>query len=285
MNVLESKCQKLLLSINTGDIDSYKRLRTSIVADISDNDFMVSDYDDSLVVGKGLVVILDDMPHNGVIYKRIVLIALHSLLKTIISDKNDNNPQTATASALLLILFSENQNFIGGEYIVSKLRTMDAAAHQFIGMTCVFYWKYSFNTSKPFLLNQTQQRLQKAINTCTLDTPDISTRKKVIDFEYDNFNSMLHDLPLDLELKYPGMPFNDPEIVYPKIQTLFTSESLYFKKTESFPQTNTINNIEVNSINRQVVNASSKKPESKSGCLGIIVFLFIFTSLIMACSI
>lgn len=279
MTDLEINCQKLLLSINSKDIEAYKRIRTSIVATISDNDFSVGDYNDNLAIGKGLLIILDDMSHNGITYKRIVLIALHSLLRIIINDKNDNNSQTAIASALLLILFSENQDFVGGEYLVSKIRTLDAAANQFIGMTCVFYWKYKFNASKPTLLYRTDQRLQKAINTSTIDTPDISIRKKVIDFEYDNFNSMLHDLPLDVELKYPGVPFFNPEIVFPKIQSLFKSELLYFKKIESLPNTKTINN----NINKPVTNVVSKTTESSSGCLGLVIF-FIVTTLFMACS-
>ena len=280
MNDLESKCQKLLLSITSGDVDAYKRLRTSIVAEISDNDFMVRDYEDNLAIGRGLVIILDDMPQNGLIYKRVVLIALRSLLKIIISDKNDNNPETAIASALLLIMFSEEQDFVGGEYIVSKVRTTDAAAHQFIGMMCVFYWKYKFNASKPTLMPRTQQRLQTAINTSTIDTPDTSTRKKIIDFEYDNFNSMLHDLPLDVELKYPGVPFFDPEIVIPKIHSLFNTNFLYFKIAESIPNTKTTYN---DNISRPVTSTVSKTTESSSGCLSLIVF-FIVTSLIMACS-
>ena len=83
MNPFESKCQKLLSAINGGDVETYKRLRTSIVVDISDNDFMVREYEDNLAVGKALVVILDDMSRGGIIYKRVVLIAMHSLLKII----------------------------------------------------------------------------------------------------------------------------------------------------------------------------------------------------------
>lgn len=280
MNSLESKCQKLLSTINGGDVETYKRLRTSIVADISDNDFMVREYEDNLAVGKALVIILDDMSRGGIIYKRIVLIAMHSLLKIIINDKNDNNSETAIASALLLILFSENQNFVGGEYIVSKVRSTETAAHQFIGISCVFYWKYKFNPSKPSLLYRTQQRLQKAISSSALDTPDVSTRKKVIDFEYDNFNSILHDLPLDVELKYPGVPFFDPEVVIPRIQSMFNAESLYFKKPEPSPIKS--ETITTENINRQVNNTSQKG--SSSGCLGFVILLVV-TSVIMAFSI
>ena len=281
MNSLESKCQKLLSAINGGDVETYKRLRTSIVADISDNDFMVREYENNLAVGKALVIILDDMSRGGIIYKRIVLIAMHSLLKIIINDKNDNNSETAIASALLLILFSENQNFVGGEYIVSKVRSTETAAHQFIGISCVFYWKYKLNPSKPSLLYRTQQRLRKAISSSALDTPDVSTRKKVIDFEYDNFNSMLHDLPLDVELKYPGVPFFDPEVVIPRIQSMFNAESLYFKKPEPSPiKSETITT--GNNINRQVNNTSQKG--SSSGCLGFVILLVV-TSVIMAFSI
>ena len=93
---------------------------------------------------------------------------MRSLLKIIINDKIDSKPQTAIASALLLVLFSENQDFIGGEYIVSKVRTTEAAAHQYIGMACVFFWKYNLNATKPSLLYRTQQRLQKAITDSTI---------------------------------------------------------------------------------------------------------------------
>ena len=85
MNTLESKCKKLLIILENGDVETYKRLRTSIVADISDNDFMVGEYEDNLAVGKALVIILDDIPHGGILYKRIVLIAMRSLLKIIIT--------------------------------------------------------------------------------------------------------------------------------------------------------------------------------------------------------
>ena len=283
MNSLETKCQKLLALIDSGEIESYKRLRTSIVADISDNDFMVREYEDNLTIGKALIIILDDMSHSGIIYKRIILMALNSLLNVIIHDKNDNNPQTAIASALLLILFSENQDFVGGEYIVSKVRSTEAAAHQYIGMACVFYWKYNFNNSKPTLLYRTQQRLQKAINNSTLDTPDVLTRKKVIDFEYDNFNSMLHDLPLDVALKYPGVPFFDPETVLQMIQSLFNTGLLYFKEPAPIPTANEIKSDSRNDINRQISNSGSNKTISTSGCLGLIV-LFIVTTFIIACS-
>ena len=283
MNDFESKCQKLLSSINSGDVDAYKRLRTSIVADISDNDFMVRDFEDNLAIGKGLVIILDEMPQYGLIYKRVVLIAMRSLLKIIINDKNDNNPQTAIASALLLILFSEEQDFVGGEYIVSKVRTTEAAAHQYIGMMCVFYWKYKFNASKPTLMPRTLERLQTAINTSTIDTPDVSTRKKVIDFEYDNFNSMLQDLPLDVELKYPGDPFFDIEIVLPKVQSLFKTELLYVEKTEQISDTNSINDNDGNNLNKPMTNTVPKSIESSSGCLGLVAY-FIVISIIMACS-
>ena len=237
MESLESKCQKLLSSINIGDVETYKRLRMSIVIGIIDNDFMVREYEDNLAVGKALVVILDDMSYCGMVYKRVALIAMHSLLKIIINDKNDNNPQTAIASALLLILFSENQDFIGGEYIASKVRTAEAAVHQYIGMSCVFYWKYKFNPLTPNLLCRTQQRLQRAISSSVLDTPDASTRKMVVDFEYDNFCSMLHCLLLDVELKYHGVSFD--EEIFQRIQSLFNVELRYFNT----PSPSIINNV------------------------------------------
>ena len=111
MNVLESKCKELLESIINGDINKYNRLREYIVVEISDNDYSVSNFEDSLSVGKALVIILDDLDNSGIVYKRIVLLTLFSLLTIITNDKYNKQPQTAIAAALLLILFSENQNF------------------------------------------------------------------------------------------------------------------------------------------------------------------------------
>ena len=280
MESLESKCQKLLLSISCGDVENYKRLRTFIVADISNDDFMVCENEDNLTVGKALLVILDDMSHRGIIYKRIVLVAMYALLKIIINDKNDANPQTAIASILLLILFFENQDFIAGEYILSKVRST-AAAHQYIGMSCVFFWKYKFNSTKQSFLYRTQQRLQKAISASYLDTSDVSTRKKVVDFEYDNFNSMLHDLPFDVEINYPGVPFLEPYVIIPRIQSMFNVELRYFKNPASSPVKTEAITIG-NNINKQVNNTSQK--DSSLGCLGFVILL-ISMSVIVACSI
>ena len=270
MNTLEEKTQNLLIALKNGDIDTYKRLRTSIVGEISHELYDVRSLNDYLTVGKGLSILLDDIPHTGIIYKRTVLIAVFSLLKVIMNDKSDNYSQTAIASALLFILYSENEDFIGGEYIASKLMTADAAAHQFIGMQCVFYWKYKFNASKPRLLPRTQQRLQKAIDSSILDIPDISTKNKIIDFEYDNFNTILKDLPIDLALKYPGLSFFDPETIMTKIQSIFKPELLYFKQPNSSSKT-----IKVDSV--------LKKTDTSSGCLNLLI-LFLVTTLIMAFS-
>lgn len=271
MNYLENNCQNLLVALKNGDTEAYKRLRLSIVTEISDIDYIVRPFDDNFTVGKVLTILLDDLPHTGSIYKRIVLISVFTLLNVIINDKADHNPKTAIASALLLILYSENQDFIGGEYIASMVRTTDAAAHQFIGMQCVFYWKYKFNESKQSLLPRTQQRLQHAINSSVIDIPDISTRNKIIDFEYDNFNTMLKDLPIDVELKYPGLPILDPEMVKPKIQSLFNSDLLYFK----------IPNDSSNKIKEE--NNGLKKTDTPSGCLNFLIS-FIVISLITAFS-
>lgn len=277
MESLESKCKKMLSALSTGDIEKYKRARAFIVADVSDNYFSEYEYGDGLTVGKALVVLLDDMSRKGVIYKRLVLIAMFALLKTIIGDKNDSKPQTAIASALLLILFSENQDFIGREYIASKVRTTEAAAHQFIGMSCVFLWKYKFNLFKQSLLPRTQQRLQKAISSSVIETPDVLIRKKVIDFEYENFNSILHDLPIDVDLKYPGMPSFDFEVDLPKIQSMFTSESWYVTSQEP----SSVNNETMGEIINRAANNTSCK-ESSSGCLSVVTLLIIV--LVIICS-
>ena len=95
---------------------------------------------------------------------------------------------------------------------------------------------------------------------------------------------MLHDLPLDVELKYPGVPFFDPEIVLPKIQSLFNTDLLYFNDPVPIPTANEIKNNSGNDINRQISNSGSNKKGSTSGCLGLVV-LFIVTTFIIACSI
>ena len=280
MNVLESKCKELLESIINGDINKYNRLREYIVVEISDNDYSVSNFEDSLSVGKALVIILDDLDNSGIVYKRIVLLTLFSLLTIITNDKYNKQPQTAIAAALLLILFSENQNFIGGVYFVSKLQTSKAAAHQYIGMCCVFYWTLKFNDSKPNLLHRTENRLQNAINTLTLDIPESSTRMKVIDFEHDNFKSMIDDIPLDMDLIYPGLPY---DYVSEKVPTLLISNSLYFEKpTHSLEKVVTDDNNVTN--NPQMQEDSNNSESAPTGCSGMFL-LSLIVMIILTCSI
>lgn len=268
MDTMENKCQKLLAAINSGDIDTYVYTRISIVAEISDNDYFINENENGLVIGKALVIILGEMSHKGIVYKRVVLVALYSLLKVVIDDKEDNDNSTAIAFALLLILFSENQNFIGGEYIVSKVKTVEIAAKQHFGMLCVFYWKYYLNGAKPTLLYRTQQRLQNATKVfININVPDISVRKKVIDFEYDNFKSMVHDMPIDIELKYPGIPYYNPETDFAMIRALFNEEPQYFKKHIDEPKRTTKQPERSIPTNSSSIQRKGEDGVSNSGCM------------------
>lgn len=304
MKELENKCKYLLLSIENGDVEAFKRFRASIIAEIIDDSFEVDTFGDYLTIGKAVFVILDDMPNNGMMYNRVVLTALYSLLKLIINDKNDCSTDTAIASALLLVLFSENQDFFGGEYIVSKVKSVDMAIHQYMGICCVFYWKYSFAENKPLLFGRTQQRLQKALESPILQIPDVATRNKVIDFEYNNLNSMIHDLPVDLTLRYRGLMYVDYEKVLSSINSSLRQDLLYFTNTNSLKQDNqsfeqtiipnvpkkevvrqdSASNKELENKNNQKKNTLSNQSKSSSGCMGILI-IFIVISLVVMLSI
>ena len=67
-------------------------------------------------------------------------------------------------------------------------------------MTCVFYWMYKLSSFNIELDTITGTRLQKAIKNLLLQIPDESTRMKIVNFEYDNFDAMSKSLPLDFEL-------------------------------------------------------------------------------------
>lgn len=276
MNINETS-KNLISALENKNIDQYDRCRVAIVANISDNDFFAEQITDNISVGKALFVILDEMPKSGVIYKRVILTAMYCLLKIIYEDRNTNNMETALASIMMFILFAENSDFIGGEYLASNLKSADAAAHQTIGMMCVFLWKYKFASNQPILKHRTQQRYRNALSNSITDTPDVATRNKVIEFEYKNFSTMIKCMPLDIELKYAGVPFFDPETIYPKIRNLFKSGSLYMREDKS-ESDHVIKHIyekkEHTSDLQQRTNPIVSNGPSNGGCLGVMA-LFI----------
>ena len=147
-------------------------------------------------------------------------------------------------------------------------------------MCCVFYWTLKFNDSKPNLLHRTENRLQNAINTLTLDIPESSTRMKVIDFEHDNFKSMIDDIPLDMDLIYPGLPY---DYVSEKVPTLLISNSLYFEKpTHSLEKVVTDDNNVTN--NPQMQEDSNNSESAPTGCSGMFL-LSLIVMIILTCSI
>lgn len=286
MASLENYSLNLINALEKKDFSAYNRNRVALVASIADNDFMVDSIQDYLVVGKALTIVLDDLSKTGLIYRRVVLTALYSLLKNIISDKQDLHPNTAIASAYLFIIYVENRDFIGAEYLIKKLRgDTDATVYQLIGMMCVFLWKFKLSHYPVKFEGRTQSRLLDAMSNSVTDIPNESTRKKVIDFEYENFKSMISDLPLDIELKYPGVPFFDPEYVFPKIQSMFKPSSSYFISNSIIEENDILNDSEseISSLATGPSNTESDNSNSfpnqknNEGCLfSIIMVIIIF---------
>lgn len=275
----------LTKALEEKDMATFKRCRTAIVSALADNDYMINSTEnlfempsvnDNLLVGKALTILLSDMSKSGLIYRRVVVAAMYCLIKSIINDKSGHNKETVLASIFLLILFHENQDFIGGEYIAQGVRNnAEVAAQQFIGMTCVFYWMYKLSSFNIELDTITGTRLQKALKNLLLQMPDESTRMKIVDFEYNNFDAMSKSLPLDFELKYPGVPFFEPDVVFSKVEALFGNSLMYFHtnndglskkyvdKTSHYPSTNQ------NTVKRTTPSSNG------SGCLSVIILVII----------
>lgn len=261
-----------------------------MVAALADNDYMITDAEnlfkmpsisDNLIVGKALTVLLYDMSKGSLIYRRVVMSAMYCLLKTLLQDKKGQNKDTIAAALFLLILFQENSDFIGGDYIVSMVRNNpEAAANQFIGMTCVFYWFYKLTPFNLELDTRTSARLQHALTKTIQDIPDQNTRTKVIDFEYNNFDSMIKSLPLDFELKYPGVPFWDPETVYPKIESMFGNS---LANSQLSYKVSTDSRFAVNEKNKPSAKipqpTQSATTSNNSGCLSVVMILVIIVSI------
>ena len=277
----------LIKALEEQDITKFKHCRVAIVSALADNDYMInstenlfemSSASDNLIVGKALSILLYDMSKSGLIYRRVVVSAMYCLIKSIINDRSGYNKETTIASVFLLILFHENEDFIGGEYIIQMVRNNpEVAAHQFIGMTCVFYWLYKLSSFSIELDGITNSRLQKAVNNSLLQMTDESTRTKVIDFEYNNFDAMLKSLPLDFELKYPGVPFWDPEVINQKIEAMFGNSPLCFRSQDNTAAS--YSGVKTKAQPHPLPNKNTMQHNDTTskgaGCLSVIVFVVI----------
>ena len=290
MSSIKERSSQLIKALEDKDFTTFNRCKVSITAELADNDYMtiskenifnMSSPSDNLLVGKALSILLYDMSKTGLIYRRVVVAALHCLLKTIIHDKACNNKETVLASLFLLILFQENEDFIGGEYIARMVRhNTEAAAYQFIGMTCVFYWMYKLSSFKIEVDLITKERFQQALNHTILDMRDEDYRSKVIDFEFNNFDAMIKSLPLDFELKYPGVPFWDPETVYQKIESMFGNSLANFQGSSKASVDSRFESSKKNQPSTKTTQSTqSATTSNNSGCLSVVMILVIIVSI------
>ncbi len=274
MNIVEKLSTNIVESLEKNDIGSYKHYRDELIIRVANQDFFsLEDIKSYFIVGKALVLILDDMYKNPpLLYKRIVLCAVYCLLKTIINDKYDKEECTTHASVLLYILFSENKDLICGEYMMSKLRNnAEATVYQFVGMQSVFYWKYKLSNHNIQIMPRIEQRWASAVSPSTSKIPDESTRQKVTDFEYNNFSSLLDSIPMDIEMKYPGVfidPLDDTEIIT-RLKSVFRPSTFNFLKKEV--QANTTE-----------PSPTSSKKSSKRGCMVLTLICIMLALIIMA---
>lgn len=235
LNILKISSQ-LVDSFNSNNWESFKKLRISIVAMIATRDYLyreireyLSSYslvEDNIVIGEALLLILSDMKKSGIAYKRMVLCSFYCLLKAVISDKANLNKDSVKASSLLLVLFYENKQFIQNQYIYHKVRgNYEIAENQYIGVTNVFFWFIIFSPYQVSFNDITKSRLKKALSDLVLDTPDVDVRRKIIDFEFENFKVVIDTIFYDLELHYPGLPYEDEGKLYQRILSLFCEKT------------------------------------------------------------
>lgn len=285
MTSIKERAAILIKAVKEHDVATFKRCRTAIVAALSDNDYMTCSTEnifemqtvsDNLLVGQALIILLSDMSKSGKIYRRVVVSAMYCLIKAIIDDKLGQNKETVYASIFLLILFHENEDFIGAEYIAQGVRNnAGVAAQQFIGMTCVFYWMYKLSSVNVELDIITDSRLQKALKNMLLQMPDESTRQKVVNFEYNNFEAMLKSLPLDFELRYPGVPFLEPDIVHSKIKAMFNDNTMYFQTNDNESAKCFENMTSQHPSTNQNTVKHTPSSSNNSGCLSVIILVLI----------
>lgn len=278
MDIVEKLSTAIVESLEKNDVRLYEHCRGELIMRVVDQDFFSLEYIKSyFIVGKALFLILDDMYNSPpLLYKRVVLCAVYCLLKTIVNDKSDKEECSVHASVMLFVLFSENKNFIGGEYLVSKLRNdTEAAAYQFVGMQNVFYWKYKLSNKNIQISQRTKQRVTSVISL-PIKIPDESSRQKVMDFEYKNFSSLLEIIPIDIEMKYRGI-FVDPldtESHARLINSAFKPSTFNFLKKEDLKA----EDAETSDANTSTL---SREKNVKKGCMGLITSVLILIVVIL----
>lgn len=235
MEKIEQYSANLLESLEKNDFSRYQSCRNIVVAEVADEMLMLRHIQDYLLVGKALTIILDDFAvKNNTIYKRMLLSAIFSLLSVLLNDKNDNQQNNAMASALLLILFTENENFLGADYLIDKFVNVQKAAEQYTAMQCVFYWMYKLSKYPVSMKPRTSIRVLDAFTHTITQIPDENQRKRLIDFEYKNFESMVKSIDMDLTLKYLGVDavMIDYDVMMNRISKMFKTTSSYFTSSK-----------------------------------------------------
>ena len=235
MEKIEQYSAYLLESLEKNDFSRYQSCRNIVVAEVADEMLMLRHIQDYLLVGKALTIILDDFAvKNNTIYKRMLLSAVFSLLSVLLNDKNDNQQNNAMASALLLILFTENENFLGADYLIDKFVNVQKAAEQYTAMQCVFYWMYKLSKYPVSMKPRTSIRVLDAFTHTITQIPDENQRKRLIDFEYKNFESMVKSIDMDLTLKYLGVDavMIDYDVMMNRISKMFKTTSSYFTSSK-----------------------------------------------------
>lgn len=283
MEKIEELSLNLLKAVDNKDINAYKQCRLDIVKEIADKLFKVPSTN-GLAIGKALIMILDDMSQAGILYKRIVVSALYSLLNIVVNDKTDSKTETRQAFPLLLILFTENMDFFGSEYLITKCgNNMNKTVNQMIGMTSVLYWKYNFTSNGIQFDARTENRLKKSIQSLPIkDIPEEETRNRLIDFEYQNFKVMCEDYQGDMSIKFSTLLDYRLEAISP---------SMFKKETLNIPYSSDINEkishasasnvTKGNTLNSPKTNNVPTDTVSNSGCMvsliiGIISVLSLF---------
>ena len=283
MEKIEEYSAKIIESLESKDFERYKRCRNLLVSEVIDEMLMLKNIQDFLLVGKALTIISDDFAvKNHVIYKRVILTAVYCLLSVLLKDKNDAKHNNALASALLLIIFTEDEDFLAANYFIDKFVNVQKAAEQYTAMQCVFYWIYKLSNYPVNLETRTSHRVLDSFTKIITQIPDEGQRNRLIDFEYGNFESIVQTIDIDLTLKFPGIDvmMSDYEITMSRIGRMFKATSLYFtSSTDSdIDPRNRTPNPQPSRIGSATMTASNvpTRGNTNGGCLSIILIAITF---------
>lgn len=283
MEKIEEFSSKLIESLESKDFERYKRCRNLLVSEVIDEMLILKNIQDFLLVGKALTIISDDLAaKNHVIYKRVILTAVYCLLSVLLKDKNDAKHKNAFATALLLIIFTENEDFLATNYFIDKFVNVQKAAEQYTAMQCVFYWIYKLSNYPVNLDARTGHRVLNTFTKIITQIPDEAQRKRLIDFEYGNFESIVQTIDIDLALKYPGIDvmMSDYEITMSRIGRMFKATSLYFTDStdSNIDPRNRTPNPQPSRIGSATMTGSNipARGNNNGGCFSIILIAITF---------